>query len=382
MVEGNPTSPRSHGISVSEIRSRGELMQFIRYPLRLYAGDRNFVPHLISERKRFFGPRNPLFEFTEVAYFLARDERGELVGRVTAHVNRRHNEFWGDRTGFFGFFECVERLEVGRALIDAAEGWLRARGMERARGPMNFSTNEECGFLVRGFEEPPTIMMPYTKPYYPGFMERLGYAPAKDLLAFDYQYPGAIPEDLVRFSRRVQDRTGITVRTIATERFEEDVEKALRVYNQAWARNWGFVPMTEAEFRYMARELKPILDPAVALLAEKGGEPVAFCLSLPDYNIVLARMRGRVLPLGWLHFLRGRRSIDRVRVITMGVLDKYRNRGVDIMLYHATFRNGLARGYHRCEMSWILEDNVRMIRSIEHIGGRHSKTYRIYEKAL
>jgi len=370
------------GIRVRPVASPADLMRFIKLPLRLYRGDPNFVPHLISERRRFFSQANPLFEFTEVHYLLARDEHGKVIGRLSAHINRRHNEFWNEKTGFFGFFECAERFEAARALMEAAEAWLRQRGMTAVRGPFNFSTNEECGFLAKGFDSPPVLMMPYTKPYYLEFMDRLGYRRVKDLFAYYYEYGGYIPEYLVRLSSRVQDRTGVTVRTIQKKNFEESVAKVMQIYNSAWARNWGFVPMTEAEFRYMAQELKPILDPAIALIAEKDGRPVAFSLSLPDYNVVLRKMRGRFLPLGWLHFLLGRRSIDRIRIIILGVIEQYRNQGIDILLYYDTFRNGLPRGYRSCEMSWVLEDNVRMIRPIERMGARHYKTYRIYEKAL
>jgi GNAT superfamily N-acetyltransferase len=264
----------------------------------------------------------------------------------------------------------------------AAEDWLGARGMTAVRGPFNFSTNEECGFLVEGFDHPPFLMMPHTKPYYIEFMDRLGYGRCKDLFAYYYEYPGSIPEHIVRVSSRIQERTGVTVRMIRTDNFEESVKEAMQIYNAAWARNWGFVPMTDAEFRYMAHELKPIMDPAVALIAEKDGRPVGFSLSLPDYNILLRKMRGRLLPLGWLRFLLGRRAIDRVRIITLGVIQEYRNQAIDILLYYDTFRNGLRRGYRSCEMSWVLEDNVRMIRAIERMGGRRYKTYRIYEKAL
>ncbi len=382
MVSTNSGTSGRGRISVRRAVSRRDLMRFIKYPLRLYRGDANFVPHLLWERRKFFSPTNPLFEFTDVAYFLARDEHGKLAGRVTAHVNHHHNEFWGEKTGFFGFFECVERPEVARALMESVEAWLRVRGMSVVRGPFNFSTNEECGFLIWGFDMPPAIMMPYTKPYYPAFVEGLGYAPAKDLLAYDYEHHGPIHEYLARFSRRVRERTGVTVRPLDRSRMEEDVEKVFQVYNSAWARNWGFVPMTGDEFRYMARELRPIIDPQVALIAEKDGEPVAFCLSLPDYNLLLRWMRGRLLPFGWMHLLFRRRTINRVRTITMGVIERFRNRGIDILLIYETFRNGLPRGYWSCEMSWVLQDNVRMIRALERMGGRHYKSYRIYEKAL
>ena len=382
MATKNSERGEPHGVRVAPVASRGDLMRFIKLPLRLYRGDPNFVPHLISERKRFFSPANPLFEFTEVQYLLARDGQGKVIGRVTAHINRRHNEFWNEKTGFFGFFECIEQFEAARALMRAAEDWLGARGMTAVRGPFNFSTNEECGFLVEGFDRPPFLMMPYTKPYYLEFMDRLGYRRCKDLFAYYYEYPGSIPEHIVRVSSRIQERTGVTVRMIRTDNFEESVKEAMQIYNAAWARNWGFVPMTDAEFRYMAHELKPIMDPAVALIAEKDGRPVGFSLGLPDYNILLRKMRGRLLPLGWLRFLLGRRAIDRVRIITLGVIQEYRNQAIDILLYYDTFRNGLRRGYRSCEMSWVLEDNVRMIRAIERMGGRRYKTYRIYEKAL
>ena len=369
--------------SIREVSSRRDLRDFIRYPLRLYRDDPCFVPHLLWERKQFFSPKNPIFEFTEVAYFLARDERGELAGRVTAHVNRRHNECWNEKTGFFGFFECVKDIEVARALMQAAEQWLLERGMTLVRGPFNFSTNEECGFLAEGFDKLPMFMMPYTKPYYLQFMEAQGYQPVKNLLAYDYSWKGAIPEYLVKFSKRVREKTGVTIRQMDLAHFEKDVETAFEIYNAAWVRNWGFVPMTAEEFRYAAETLKPILDPAVALIAEKDGRPVAFSLSLPNYNVLLKRMRGRILPLGPLYLVFGRSLMDRIRVIILGVIGEYRNRGIDVLLYHDTFYNGvLKRGYWGCEMSWVLEDNVMMNRAMVRMGAVVQKVYRVFEKQL
>ena len=369
--------------AIRAIATRRELGEFIRFPLRLYRGDPLYVPHLTWERKGFFNPKkNPLFEFTDVAYFLARDEPGNVVGRVTAHVNRRHNEFWDERTGFFGFFECVEDHEVAASLMEAAEGWLRGRGMERARGPFNFSTNEECGFLAEGFDRPPAIMMPYTRPYYLEFMDRLGYRPVQDLLAFECEYGEVMPEYVARLSRRVRERTGVVVRSLDMRDFEHEVAIAFGVYNSAWQRNWGFIPMTQAEFRYAARTLKPIIDPAIALIAEKDGQPVGFGLGLPDYNVVLKKMRGRLLPFGFLHALLGRRRIGWARLIILGVIDEYRRRGVDMLLYHGMFYNGLPKGYHGCEMGWVLADNEMMVRPIERMGGVASKRYRIFEKDL
>ena len=369
-------------INIQPVASLRMMHEFIKLPLRLYRNDPHFVPHLLAERRDFFSVGNPIFQFTDVGYFLARDESGRAVGRVTAHVNRRHNEFAGERTGFFGFFECVEQLDVARALMATAEAWLRQRGMSTIRGPFNFSTNEECGFLARGFDSMPAFMMPYTKRYYLDFMAELGYLPAKDLIAYDCHFEGEIPAHLVRFAERARERTGITVRTLEMKRFEEEVAAAFQVYNRAWEKNWGFIPMTRDEFRYTAKGLRQIVDPAIALVAEKDGQAVGFSLGLPDYNPLFKKMNGRVFPFGFLRFLLGKRSINRIRVITLGVIEEYRKRGVETLLIHDTFRNGTAKGYMSCEMSWILEENVLARRAFERLGAVAYKVYRVFEKPL
>jgi len=370
------------GIKVAEAVSARQVRQFIEYPLKLYAGDPLFVPHMMTERKQFFSARNPIFDFTEVRYLLALDEQGDVLGRMTAHVNRRHNEFAGERAGFFGFFECVERVDVARALFGSAEEWLRAQGMSVVRGPFNFSTNQECGFLARGFDRPPAIMMPYTKPYYLDFMAELGYSRARDLVAYEYQYRGEIPGYIERFSRKVRDRSDVVVRPIDMRNFHQDVRKAFQVYNSAWRKNWGFVPMTEDQFAFTADGLKQIVDPALALIAEIDGEPVGFSLALPDYNPLFKKVGGRLLPFGLLTILLGRKKISHVRVLTMGVVREHRKRGIDILLAYHTFRNGLPRGYRSAELSWILEENVLLRRALERMGAMHTKTYRIFEKRL
>jgi len=369
-------------VQLQEVISRRDLDRFIKVPFDLYAADSLYVPHLLSERREFFSPRNPLFEFTEARYWLALDDGGRPVGRISAHINARHNDYWGEKTGFFGFFESVERAQVAGSLLDAAEAWLAGQGMTLVRGPFNFSTNEECGLLVEGYDEPPALMMPYNPPYYASLIEVRGYTKAKDLVAYCYDYEGEIPRYLKRFSERVQQRQAVTVRPLRRECFEEEVRLAFSVYNKAWADNWGFIPMTEAEFAYMARALKPIVDPDLALIAEVDGEAVGFSLALPDYNPVFKKMKGRLLPFGVLHFLLGRRRLDRVRVITMGVVEEHRRRGIDVLLIYHTFKNGVGKGYFHGEFSWILEDNVMLVRAMERMGARRCKTYRIYEKEL
>ncbi len=369
-------------VFVAPAESGRDLDAFIRFPLRLYRQAPFFVPHLLYERKKFFRPSNPIFQFTDVTYFLARGENGQVVGRATAHINHRHNEHAGEKAGFFGFFECVDDQAVASALMTAAEDALRDRGMKVIRGPFNFSTNEECGFLVQGFDRLPAMMMPYTKPYYPDFMTRLGYSRAKDLLAYEYAYQGSIPDYLVRLRRRIRERKQIVIRSINMRRFEEDLAEIFRIYNAAWSKNWGFIPVTEDEFRYTARELKPIVDPSVVLIAEKEGQPVAFSVSLPDYNLLLKKMHGRLFPFGFLHLLFGRKTIGRVRTLLLGVAAEYRLSGIEVLLIHETFEKGLSRGYRTGEMSWILEDNVLMRRPLERMGAQIGKVYRIYEKAL
>ena len=367
---------------IEPVSAASGLKSFVTFPLSLYKNDPYFVPPLTGERMRFFSDENPLFSFTDVAYFVARDDAGRIVGRVTAHVNHRHNDATGEETGFFGFFESANERDVAAALMGSAEAWLRDRGMRLIRGPYNFSTNEECGFLAEGFDRPPALMMPYTRPYYLDFMEQLGYAPVKNLLAYEYAYGGEIPQHITRVAERVRRRTGVAVRSVDMKHFERDVATAFGIYNAAWEDNWGFVPMTEAEFRFQASDLKSAIDPSLVLIAEKDGEPIAFSLTLPDLNVVLKKMRGRLFPFGIFHFLLGRRSITHARVLALGVLADYRRAGIDILLYHDTFVNGLRRGYRSCEMSWILEENTLMRRAIERLGGQVTKVYRIFEKRL
>ena len=369
-------------VTIDPVSSDRELQSFIRLPFELYRGDPLFVPPLISDRKKFFGAENPLFAFTDVAYFLARDASGGVVGRITAHINKRHNEITGERTGFFGFFEAVNDGEVAEALIRTAEAWLRERGMDTIRGPFSFSTNEECGFLVDGFEVPPGFMMPYSHEYYLGFMDALGFDRLRDLIAYDFVYQGQYPEHLTRVSKRVESRTGVTVRPVDMKKFESDVATAFDLYNSAWQDNWGFIPMTEAEFHFQADDLKSIMDPQLVLLASKGDTPVGFSLTLPDLTPVFRRMNGKLFPFGVFHFLLGKRRVKKIRVMAMGLLEDYRRTGIDVLLYHHTFKNALDGGYRECEMSWILDDNTLMRRAIEKIGAKVTRTYRIFERAL
>lgn len=372
-------------VEVRPVSGARDLDQFISLPWQLNAGDPLWVPPLRSSVRHALDPRkHPFHQHAEVACFLG-VRNGEVVGRIAAVENRLHNEFHGDRTGFFGLFESIDDERVASALLDRAGEWLRERGLERIRGPLNLSTNEEIaspGVLVDGFDTPPMAMMSHNPPYYGSLIEAAGLEGAKDLLAFWLDDPNP-PERLVRGIDRVVERMDARIRTLDLKRFREEVDIIKGIYNSAWSRNWGFVPMTDAEFDHMAREFRPIVDPALCLIAEVRGEPVGFSLGLPNINHALRRIPdGRLFPFGLFRFLWHRRSIRGIRVITLGFKPGYQQSGLGAALYLRTWLNGTARGYNHGEASWILEDNLDMVRPLERMGARAYRRYRIYERTL
>ena len=370
-------------VAVRPVRGRAELKRFLHLPWRIYADDSVWVPPLLHDLKSVLDRgRHPFHRHAEVEYFLAW-RGGDVVGRIAAIVNHRHNEFHEERLGHFGFFECIDDAEVAGALLETAEAWLRERGMERVQGPMSFSTNEESGLgmLVDGFEHPPAVMMAHTPRYYPALVEAAGYDKAKDLLAYWLDDPNP-PERLVRGVARLQKAGRVRIRSLDMRDFAGEVERIEAIYNSAWERNWGFVPMTEEEFANLAKQLKPVVNPKLCAIAEVEGEPVGFALALPDYNRALRYVNGRLLPFGIFKLLWHQRKIDAARVLTLGLKPGYRRMGLDAMLYLHIFREGVKEGFYRAECSWILEDNWDMRRGLERMGARVYKTYRIYEKTL
>lgn len=369
-------------VEVRPVTRDDELRAFIRLPWRIYRNDPAWVPPLRRDVRRMLDPAvHPFHRHSDVRTFLALRD-GRPVGRIAAIHNRRHVEVHDEPVGFFGFFESVEDPEVSSALFDAAAGWLRERGLEVMRGPTSFSTNEETGLLVEGFDRPPAILMPHNPPYYPRLVRDYGFHEAKTLLAYWLEAESA-PERLVRIADAVRERSDLTVRSLDMNRFDEELARVKRIYNAAWEENWGFVPMTEAEFDYMAAELKPVLDPDLAIFVEDAdGRAVGFGLSLPDYNMAIRHADGRLFPFGLLKIRWHARKIDRLRVLALGLLPEYRRRGVDGILYVETFRRGLARGIDSGEFSWVLEDNERMKRPLERMGAHVHKRYRLYDVGL
>ncbi|HSP77889.1 MAG TPA: N-acetyltransferase, partial [Myxococcaceae bacterium] len=359
---------------------------FIRFPYTIYQGDPNWVPPLEMERRDFIDPRkHPFFEFGEVELYLARRE-GQVVGRIAAVNNPRYNEFHGTHVGFFGLFECVNDSGVARALFEAAASWLRAKGFSSVIGPMSYSTNYEVGTLIEGYDTPPAVLMAYNPPYYATLIEACGFSKAKDLYAWELSSSVEPPEKVVRVAEKIRQREGVNVRPVDLRQFDAEVARVKAIYNEAWERNWGFVPMTEGEFDHLAKDLKQMVRPELALLAEVKGEPVAFALTIPDANEAIKAANGRLtrfgLPIGLVKLLLASRRIRRLRLILLGTKEGYRRRGLDAILYLDTLRKARQLGYEGGEISWTLEDNHLVNRAIESMGGQHSKTYRVYEKPL
>jgi GNAT superfamily N-acetyltransferase len=373
-------------VEIRRVASRRDRNEFVNLPYRLYSGESNWVPPLRFERKRIIDPRrNPFFEHADVELFLARRD-GRVVGRISAHVDRNLNEFQDNRWGLFGFFECEDDPEAARGLLDAADAWLRERGRDRMVGPMDFTTNDECGLLVEGHDLVPIILTPWQFPYYQRLFDEAGLTKAMDTLMWNLHVSGRerVHQAIWDIARDVEAKHGIVCRQFRKKDLEAEVGRFLEVYNAAWERNWGFVPLTEKEVRNYAKDLKPVLDENWAFVAERKdtGEVVGAALTLPDYNQVLHGLGGRLLPFGWLKLLRGRDTIDRVRVFALGVKPEYQHTGVAARFYEMHFDAAERTPQSGGEMGWILETNKAMNRAMEGMGGTVSRRYRFYERVL
>jgi GNAT superfamily N-acetyltransferase len=368
-------------VEVRPVQTARELEAFIRLPWSIYHGDRNWVPPLLTDMRYVHDPkRNSFFEQNFVQNFLAYDG-SRPVGRISAIHNTVHNKFWDDKVGFFGFFESENRPEVTRALVREAARWLEGRGLTSMRGPTSFTTNDENGILLDGFDRPPVILMPYNPRYYPELMDGVGMAKCKDMVAYVME-PIVLPERLAHGVDIVCKRRQIVVRPVNMKRFNDELRIVQDIYNTAWERNWGFVPMTEKEVEHMAEQLKAAIDPRLVLIAEIQGEPVAFLLALPDLNQALIHCNGRLFPFGLLKFLWHKRRIRSGRVLTLGVKEGFRKMGIDAVLMAEVTRQAQLQNYEWGEFSWILEDNLVARTPLENLGARVYKTYRLYEAPM
>ena len=370
-------------VRILPVTDRRTLARFIRFPRSLYDSSSLWVSPLDFERRRFFDRRkNPFFEHAEAQLFLAVDDLGRDLGRIAAVEDSRHNEFQKRRVGFFGCFDSKDDPDAARALFEAAESWLRGRGLPAIHGPVNLSTNHECGLLVSGFDVPPRIQMTYNHPYYEKLILDQGYQGVQDLVAYEYFVDGRIPERIERARQVFQKRHPFTTRPLNVKRFREELATVKLVYNESWASNYGFVPLTDREIDWLASDLKPVLAPDLCRMAEYEGEPAGVMVILPDVNQVLRPLRGKLFPLGWWKLLRGMKRIDAMRGLVLGIRPRFRKLGIDYAFYTEGLQAAQARGYRWIELSWILAHNVELLHALQRLEARETKRYRLYEKAL
>jgi GNAT superfamily N-acetyltransferase len=373
-------------IEVSEVTTRRERNAFIKFPWQTYANDPAWVPPLIVERKAFLNrKRHPFYQHGDAALFLAW-KNGEIVGRIMASDDPNYNSLHQSNVGCFGLFESIDDRDVAAALFEAAASWLRRKGRSEMMGPIDYSTNYVCGLLIDGFQFPPTILTAHNPPYYRHLIESCGFTKAKDWYAWWFADPAKAVAHLRRLVARFNARCPAVIRPANLRNLRDESRQLRKIYNQAWKKNWGFVPFTEAEIEFMTNELKPLLLPEFAWIAEIGGEPVGFTLALPDINVLLRDLNGRLtrfgLPIGLIKLLVCKKRIRKARLIALGVIENYRRGGIAEMLVLRIIEEGMIKRGFTGELSMTLEDNFMINRFLEAIGAHRYKTYRIYSRSI
>ena len=373
-------------IEVSEVTSRRERDAFIKFQWQIYTNDSAWVPPLIIERKGFLDrKRHPFYRHGDAALFLAR-KNGKIAGRIMASDDPNYNSLHATNVGCFGLFECIDDHDVAAALFDTAASWLRKRGRTEIMGPIDYSTNYVCGLLIDGFQFPPTILTAHNPPYYRDLIESSGFTKAKDFYAWWFADPAKAAARLRPLSERFQKRWPVTIRAGNLKNIRQESRRLRQIYNQAWKNNWGFVPFTEAEIEFMTHELKQLVLPEFTLIAEVGDEPAGFILCVPDINVALRRLNGKLttfgLPIGLLKLLYHKSRTRTARLIALGVIEKYRRVGIAEMLVLRIVEDGMIKRGFTGELSLTLEDNFTINRFLEAIGAHRYKTYRIYRKQL
>jgi GNAT superfamily N-acetyltransferase len=373
-------------VEISEVTSRCERDAFIKFPWQIYATDQTWVPPLIIERKRFLDrKRHPFYRHGDAALFLAL-KNGKIAGRIMASDDPNYNSLHETNVGCFGLYECNDDREVAAALFDVAASWLRKKGRSEMMGPIDYSTNYVCGLLIDGFQFPPTILTAHNPPYYRELIESCRFTKAKDWYAWWFADPSKAAMHLRRLATRLKTRWPVTFRPADLKNLRDESRRLRQIFNQAWEKNWGFVPFTEAEIEFMTEELKPLIVPEFAWIAEIGSEPVGFILCLPDVNVVLRDLNGRLtrfgLPIGLVKLLRYKNRVQRARLIALGIVEKYRRAGIAEMLVLRIIEETMIKRGITGELSMTLEDNVMINRFLEAIGAERYKTYRIYTRSF
>jgi GNAT superfamily N-acetyltransferase len=370
---------------IEAVTSAAMLALFIDFGPELYKNNSNYVSELFIAQRDLLSPgKHPFHEHSVVQLFLAFDDI-KIIGRIAAILNNNHNTFNKANDGFFGFFECINDDETASLLFEAAEKWLKSKGVSSIIGPVNLSTNETCALLIEGFDTPPVAMMTYNEPYYKSLIEKQGFQKKMDLIAYHFVVAERDERRLKtvdQIKQRIEKR-GIVFRPINLKKFKEETDQIREIYNSAWDKNLGFVPMTEKEFKYLAKDLKMILDKDFCVVAEHNGKMVGFSLAIPDVNHILKTIKkGRLFPTGIFKLLFMRKSIKKIRIITLGVIEGYRKMGIETVFYADIIKQVLRKGITTAEASWVLEDNYLMNKAIQDINGKPYKKYRIFEKSI
>jgi hypothetical protein len=370
--------------------SSRELDRFIKFAWKVYEGNPYWVPPLLMDIRKTLNPRkSAFFKSAQMQMFVA-EQNGEIVGRIAAIKNDIHNQTHKDKTGFFGFFECLNDQAVANALFDAAKVWLQERGMNAIIGPANPSINHEFGLLIEGFDDPPRLMMTYNPPYYIQLIENYGFKNVKNLLAFKIDQDSVLSNPkLSRVADAVRERSGIQVRPINMKDMKNEVNIIKDIYNAAWrdpqfgGYNWGAIPLTDAEIDELAETLKPLADPEMLIFGYIKDKPVAFALCMPDYNYIFKQMNGRLFPFNFIKLFTQRKKIEWARIIILGILPEYQGRAYDSVMYHEVVMRSRKRGIKYGEASWIIEDNYPMVRAAEEVmSGVCYKKYAAYKIEL
>ena len=369
-------------ITLRPVRTKSDTIQFIRFLWKVYKGNTAWVPPLLMDRRKLMDKeKNPFYKHSDAEFYIA-ERDGQMVGRIAAIVNHNHNKEHGENIGFYGFFESINDQAVANALFDQAKEFLKSKHVTAMRGPANPSVNDEYGLLVGGFDLSPTVLMPYNPAYYVTLHEQYGFKKVKDLYAYKLSQDTVYSEKFVRANSIMKQRNSMEFRSLDMKRFGEEVERIKEIYNKAWAKNWGAVPMTDEEIEAMAADMKPIVVPDLVLFAESKGKTIGFALSLPDINVALKYNKNGFLLPGLYHLFTKKKKIDTVRIIVLGVLPEYLNSGAAGVLFYETAVRAKKLGYQFGEAGWVLEDNVRMNLAAEAMQGKIEKRYRLYELPL
>lgn len=375
-----------NNIEINLVESEADRKEFIEFPYNLYRNDKNWVEPLRFDVKNNLNEKkNPFYKHSKIKMWIAKKD-GEIAGRIAGIINENHNKFHNDKVGFFGFFECINDINISRQLFDKASEFAKENGMNVLRGPVSPSTNDECGLLIDGFNAPPVMLMTYNPEYYIHLIEDYGFEKAKDLLALwinkDVVNNKELMNKLNRISDMILKKENLTIRKVNMKDFKNEVQKVREVYNNAWENNWGFVPMTEEEFNFIAGNLKLAVDPDYVEFAEINGTPVGFSLAIPDINQAIKGLNGKLFPFGIFRFLANKKKINQLRVIIMGVKKEYHKKGIDAIFYRDIIQASIKKKLKGAEISWVLEDNLAMKQTAEKLGAKVYKTYRIYDKKI